>query len=207
LYADILCNELDVPVTLRAYYPSQQGNQLAPLAWWIDKTASDERMRRDLADADIILLWAMSSHDIVKALYLPGACGGGWPKPLKDCLEKATADIPAETDVLFTLIAELADDGATVLAGDAYAPPFVVSRFEGEAYREEIKAMADPLFAVRPAAEKFGFRFVDTELAFNGPSRWDMPEDGLFQSDGIHPTVAGEQLIAITYAQNDGLGD
>ena len=48
---------------------------------------------------------------------------------------------------------------------------------------------------------------MDTELVFNGPSRWDMPADGLFQGDALHMTLAGQTLAAETYAAADGLGD
>ncbi len=75
-----------------------------------------------------------------------------------------------------------------------------------EQHRDEIKAMIDPLLPVQLSAEKYGFAFIDTELVFNGPSRWEMPEDGLFGADGLHLTAAGQQLAAITYAEHDGLG-
>lgn len=113
LYADILCSELDAPVELHGYYPTQG---LAPLGWWIGKATGDEELRADLAAADEIVLWAMSSHDIVPALLL-SPCAGSWPDPLRACIEAATADIVAETDELFGLVADLARDDAIVLAG------------------------------------------------------------------------------------------
>ena len=207
LYADILCKELGRPVELHSYFPSPNGNALAPLAWWIEEVSDDEDIRADLSEADVVVLWAMSSHDVVKALFLPGACGGPWPDPLKACLEEATGDIPGETDELFGLIADLVRDEATVLAGDSFAPPIAISMNGDKAYRDEIKAMVDPYFSVKPLAEKHGFTFVDTEVVFNGPTRWEMPAEGLFQSDGLHLTAAGQRLAADTYAEQDGLGD
>lgn len=207
LYADILCRELGLPVELHSYYPSQLDDGLAPLSRWIEKVEGDAAMRADLGAAHVVVLWALSSHDIVKPLFLPGRCRGAWPDPLKECLALATADIPVETDQLFGLIAGLVRDDATVLAGDAFAPPVAISMFADEPYRDEIKAMVDPLFSVKPMAEKHGFIFIDTELAFNGPSRWEMPEHGLFQGDGLHLTAAGQLLAASTYAEQDGLSD
>ena len=77
-------------------------------------------MRADLAAADEVLLWAMSSRDIVPPLLLR-PCSGAWPDPLRSCFEGATANIPAQTDELFGIIAGLAREGVIVLAGDAYA--------------------------------------------------------------------------------------
>lgn len=207
LYAKVLCAELGAPVELHSYFPSQQGNELAPLAWWINKVGHDEAMRADLAAAHVIVLWAMSSHNIVKAMFLPGACSGDWPDPLKVCLEDATGHIPSQTDELFGLIAAMVRDDATVLAGDAFAPPIIMQLLGDAPYRDEVRTMLDPVFSVEPAAKKFDFRFVDTELAFNGPSRWEMPADGLLQADELHLTLAGQQLAAATYAEQDGLGD
>lgn len=207
LYADLLCQELGVPVELRSYFPSQRGNQLARLAWWIQKVEDDAPLRADLAAADVVLLWALSSHDVVAALLLGGACRGDWPDPLKGCLEEKTGRIPAETDELFGLIKGLVGSETVVLAGDAYAPPAVVEMLADEPYRDVVKAMVDPYFTVKPMARKHGFVFVDTELEFNGTSRWKMPADGLFQSDGLHPTAAGALLTAKTYAAADGLGE
>jgi hypothetical protein len=208
IYADIVCRELGVPVDLRSYYAWQYANALAPLAWWIDKVRRDAGLRADLAAADVVLLWAMSSHDVIKAQYLPGACSGEWPDPLKACLVAKTAHIPSATDELFGLIGDLVGDDATVLAGDAYAPPFILHEaWSDQPYRDEVRRMLDPYYSVKPAAREHGFVFVDTELVFNGASRWDMPADGLFQADGVHPTAAGAQLTAETYALADGLGD
>jgi hypothetical protein len=204
-YAQILCDELDLPVELHLYVPGNWG----PLAYWIDRVTDDEQMRADLAAADVDVLWALSSHDALKATVPEfGGCRGDWPDPLKACLEGKAANIPSETDELFGLIAGLVGDDAIVLAVDAYAPPAVVaSPSWNEPYGLDIARLVDPYYSVDPMAAKHGFTFVDTEVVFNGPSRREMPAEGLFQSDGLHPTEAGALLTAQTYAEADGLGD
>ena len=56
-------------------------------------------------------------------------------------------------------------------------------------------------------APRHGFTFVDTGLAFNGPTLEEMPAAGLFQADGLHPTAAGSLEIATAFAAADALGD
>lgn len=204
-YADILCKELGVTIELRSYFPSQLGSELAPLAWWNERVAGDPVIRADLAAAKIVVLWAMGSHDVVPALVL-GWCSGDWPDPLKGCFETATADIPAETDRLFTAISELVPKGTKVLAADAYLPPVVLESWAAEPYWQELKRIIDPRAIIMPIALKHGFTFVDTEAAFNGPTLGAMPAAGLFQSDGLHPTAAGALATAKVFAEADGLG-
>ena len=67
--------------------------------------------------------------------------------------------------------------------------------------------LIDPQAIVTSLAGEHGFTFVDTEAAINGSTRSAMPADGLFQSDGIHPTAAGALAVAKVFAKADGLGD
>jgi hypothetical protein len=205
-YADILCKKLGVPVDLHSYFPSPLGSGLAPLAWWNERVAGDSAIRADLAAAGVVVLWAMSSHNVVPALVL-GACSGDWPDPLKACFEAATAKIPAQTDELFGAISKLVPKGVTVLAADAYLPPAVLQRWAGQPYWQQLKPMIDPRPATEPFALRHGFTFVDTEAAFNGPTGTAMPADGLFQADGLHPTAAGALAVAKVFAKADGIGD
>jgi hypothetical protein len=205
-YANILCTELGRTVELHSYFPSQSYNEWATLAWWNEKLAGDSRLRDDLAAASVVVLWAMGSHDVVPALAL-GACSGDWPDPLRACFETATAKIPAQTDELFGAISRLVPGDATVLAADAYLPPAVLRGWAGQPYWQQLEPMIDPRSATEPFALKHGFRFVDTEAAFNGPTGTAMPADGLFQADGLHPTAEGSLGIARVFAEADGLGD
>jgi len=201
-YADILCKELGVPVELHSYYPSPIADGWFPLAWWNERVATDPAMQADLAAARIVALWFMGTHDISPAVA--GGCSGDWPDPLKTCFEAATAKIPIETDRLFTAISELVPTGAKVLAAAPYGLPLVIERWGAEPYWKELK----PIFerATRPLVGKH-VTLVDLEVAFNGPTLEAMPAAGLFQSDGVHPTVAGAQAMAKVFAEADGIGD
>jgi len=202
-YADILCKELGVPVELHSYFPSPYEDRWFPLAWWNERVATDPAMRADLAAARIVALWFMGTHDISPAIA--GGCSGDWPDPLKTCFEAATAKIPAETDRLFTAIAGLVPTGAKVLAAAPYGLPLVIERWGAEPYWKELKSIFER--ATRPLVGKHGFTLVDLEVAFNGPTLDAMPAAGLFQSDGVHPTVAGAQAMAKVFAEADGIGD
>jgi hypothetical protein len=205
-YADILCAEIGRPVELHSWYPSQLGNELAPLSWWDERVAGDQELRADLAAADVVVLWALGSHDVVPPLLF-GACAGDWPGPLQTCLEGVTAAIGPEMDALFSSIEDLAPEGTLVLAADAYVPPALFSRWAAKPYWPDLKRLVDPHSTVEPLAEKHGFTFVPTEAAFNGPDPGQAPAEGLFQPDGLHPTAAGAQLTAAVFAEVDGLGD
>ena len=204
-YADILCKELGVSVELHSYFPSQSYNEWATLAWWNEHLASDAAFRADLAAAKVVVLWAMGAHDVVRPLL--GGCSGNWPGPLKTCFEAATAKIPAEMDSLFTTVSSLVPKGATVLAADAYAPPAIIESWASKPYWSQLWTLVDPKATVAALAKEHGFTFVDTELVFNGPDSSAMPADGLFQSDGLHPTAAGALATARAFAEADGLGD
>jgi len=203
-YANILCKELGVTVELHSYFPSPLSNALSPLAWWNERVAADPAIRADLGAAKIVVLWAMGSHDVVPALVL-GQCGGDWPDPLKACFESATAEIPAETDRLFTTISQLVPEGTKILAGDAYALPAISERWVAKPYWLELKPMVDPKTTVMPLARKHGFTFVAVEAAFDALT--GSAGESLFQSDGIHPTTAGALAVARVFAEADGLGD
>jgi len=202
-YADILCKELGAPVELHSYFPSPLASGWSPLAWWNERVAGDASMRADLAAARIVLLWAMGSHDIGPAFE--GGCSGDWPDPLKACFEAAAANIPAETDRLFTAISALISKGTSVLAAAPYGLPAVIELYGAEPYWKELKQIFDARVSVVPLARKHGFTLVDLEAAFNGPTLDAMPAPGLFQPDGIHPTAAGALAVAKEVAKADGL--
>jgi hypothetical protein len=205
-YANILCAELGRTVELRSYFPSQSSNEWATLAWWKAKLEGDARLRADLGAAAVVAIWPLSLHQVVRPLLF-GECAGDWPDPLKACFEGITASIPAEMDALFGTIETLVPDGAKVLAASSYAPPALLDAWAGRPYWPEVRAMTYPGPTVMALAPKHGFTFVDTGLAFNGPTGDAMPAAGLFQADGLHPTAAGSLEIARAFAAADGLGD
>ena len=121
-------------------------------------------MRADLAAADIVVLWALSSHDVVPPLLF-GGCHGDWPDPLKGCFEDATADVVPEMDALFSAIADLVPAGSLVLAADAYGPPAVLDQWAAQPFWPNLKKLVDPHFVVMPLAAEHGFTFVETGAA------------------------------------------
>jgi lysophospholipase L1-like esterase len=163
-------------------------------------------LRADLAEADVVVLWPLSMHDILGAVVM-GQCRGEWPDPLRACLEAATADIEPQMDNAFSTIAALVPDTATVLAADAFTAPTILDAWGAEPYFDELSRIANPHYLVERLASQHGFTVVGTQAAFNGPSLSEPPADGLLQIDGIHPTALGAQLMAEVLAQEDGLGD
>jgi hypothetical protein len=204
-HARILCTQLERPVELHSYFPSQNGNTLAPVAWWRDVVDHDQQVRADLADAGLVDLWALDSHNAVDALMFRG-CSGDWPRPLKTCLQKAFAGVPAEMERAFRTVDSLVAPGVTVLAADAFIPPGVLETWGDESYWKAFNAIVDPRFRVAAAAEHHGFTFVDTELTLNGPTRHQVLGPELIQSDRLHLTAQGQQIVAEAFAKADGLG-
>lgn len=206
-YAEMLCEELGVAVELHSYFPSQLGNQLAPLSWWNERVSNDAALRSDLSTAWIVILWGMASHDMVPALFL-GGCRGDWPDPLRGCLEKASASIPAEMEQLFGAIGDLVVDTETVLAADAFLPPSLIGRWGDKPYWEELRtAIADPRATAMPLARKHGFTFIDTMAVLNGPTLAGQVDPDYLQADGLHLTAAGQLAVAQVFIDEDGLGD
>jgi hypothetical protein len=204
-HAMILCTQLERPVELHSYFPSQDANTLAPVAWWRDVVDGDQQVRADLADAGLVDLWALDSHNAVDALIFRG-CSGEWPRPLKKCLQKAFTGVLEQMDRVFGTVDSLVDPGVNVLAADAFIPPGVLETWGDEPYWKAFNAIADPRFRVSAAAENHDFIFVDTELVLNGRARHQVLGPDLIQSDGLHLTAKGQQMVAEAFAVADGLG-
>jgi hypothetical protein len=205
-YAEILCAELGRPVELHSYFPSQSYNEFATVDWWHERLTGDTTLRGDLAKAGVVVIWPLSVHDAVQPLHFR-TCGSAWPDPMKPCVEEIAARIGPGMDADFAEIRSLVPKEATVLAADAYLPPALVNAWTSKPFWPELRPLMDPKSVVPALAKKHGFTFVDTELAFNSPDSSAMPEDGLFQSDGLHPTEAGALKVAELFAQVDRIGD
>jgi hypothetical protein len=205
-YAGILCKEVGKTVELRSYFPSQSSNEWATLSWWKMKLEGDASLRAGLGTADVLVIWPLSIHQVVRPLLF-GECAGDWPDPLKACFEGITATIPAEMDARFATIEALVPEEANVLAAGSYAPPALLNAWAERPYWPEVWAMTYPGPTVQSLAPKHGFTYVDTGLAINGPTGDAMPAAGLFQADGLHPTAEGSLEIAKAFAAADGLGD
>ncbi len=182
-------------------------NDPRPLAVWIDLLASDESLRSDLAEAEIVTIFD-GTHDLAVALY--GGCSGAWPE-LKPCFEAATASIPADADRLLAAIRRLVPEQAIILWGyDGGAiPPAWWDAYSGEPYWPEMKRILFDSWrpGLRAAADAHGATVIGFKAAIARPNGEPTPEQrGFMQADGVHFTAEGHRFLAELHLAQDGLG-
>ena len=206
VYAGLLADQQGVAVTLHSYYPDQLGNEVRTVAEWVDVVRADPSMRADLAAAEVVVL-LIGYHDMIPALML-GSCPPDWPA-LRDCLDKATAPMPAAFDALDGEVRGLVPSDATVLVADYGIPGPVYDTWSAEPYWPEFRQAAFEGWrdALEAAAVRHGFTVVHMYAAVNdanGKPRWNWDE---VTSDGWHYNAEGHRRIAGIVLAQDGFPD
>lgn len=200
-YAALLEDELDITVTVR----SHATNELTTVAEWVEVVATDESLRTDLREAEIVTLW-LGFHDIGEAVF--GGCTGDWPDPLKACFEEATASMPSDFDELLASIKDLVPEEATVLMADIGIPPAVLDQWSGKPFWPQMKHLLFDRMrdSVHVAAGANGVTVVHSYEALVGPNG-EVPYPQFLQSDRIHLNAEGHRFVAELHAAQDGLGN
>jgi hypothetical protein len=104
-------------------YPS-----LRTVAGWVEAVRSNENLRADLRNAEVITLW-LGSHDILGAVGISGGpCYPGGGEVDLDCLRKTTDQMQVGYDQLLSEITALAspDETLILIAEIGIAPPWAV---------------------------------------------------------------------------------
>lgn len=204
VYGRLLSDEQGVNVVLHSYYPDQLGNEVRTIAEWADVVRADTSMRTALAGAEVVEL-LIGYHDVIPALLF-GACPADWPA-LRDCLDRATAPMPAAFADLYGQIADLVPEGATVLVNDYGIPVPVYRRWGSEPYWPEFRRAAFEGWrdALEAAALAEGFTVVHTYAALNDEDGVPRPTDRALTGDGWHFNADGHRLIADLMLEQDGL--
>jgi lysophospholipase L1-like esterase len=186
-----------------------------------DQVLGEERLRDEVAAADVIIL-SVGSSDVLPDPYAVGGCEGDVGATAESWVDWALATTPqcrdaarlahaARYDALLTAITELRGQTPTkAIALNAYDahlgdPDFLVADVDA--------ATLDDLWAWMTAefddwnrmqcarAISHFFDCVDLYHAFNGPAG-DRPGGDLL-IDGAHPSQAGNDLIAALLAELD----
>jgi lysophospholipase L1-like esterase len=170
---------------------------------FLDMLRSDESLRAELAEADVVLFIIPNGEwEDVGATLLgqhgrdPAACGGA---DQLECL-RTVADYESETDEILAELMTLVDPSRTVVRmSDFYV--FTADQL-GPAKLAAVSAVWKSCQDyVRQAAAADGIPVAQVFDAFMGQDGTQNPvAAGLVDPDGVHPTVAGAELMAKTVA-------
>lgn len=204
VYADLLAEEQGVQTMLHSHFPDQLGNEIRSLEEWNDTLATDEQIRGDLAEAEIVIVW-LGFHDFVPALMF-GSCGSDW-ETMQPCLDDAVAGMPEQYDTMFTTIDELAGQDARVMIGTGGLPPLFVTSHASQPYWPDLYETVVTRWgqAITDAAAQHGVTVVDTTEALNGPDGTTPPPEEFSVGDGLHLSHAGHAYLAEMFLDSDGL--
>jgi hypothetical protein len=206
-YAVHLGDELDVTVDVHDY---GSGELRRTVAVWNEIVGSDESLRADLAEAEIVLIF-LGFHNIGLVTLGPDGCEGDWPDPLETCLREGTASMPADYDQLFAQIRELVPAEATILVGYDGGLPMEAPLFQewlAEPFWPEIKRILvddwrPGLYAAAAAHDAIVIPWYE---AMTGPNDESLHPEFL-TSDGGHFNAQGHRFLAELHLANDGLGN
>lgn len=198
VYARLLAEERGVSTRLHAWYPDQLGNEIRTLPEWNEILSSDEQMRTDLREAEVVIL-EIGAHTIF------AECGLWWGNV--DCLTRVCATMPPQYDWLLGEVRSLVDDDAVVMAiNQGILPRVGASLWQREDWPEVRAASFDVWWGgIAAAAAEHGAILVDTVTGFNGPDADQDLFDGLLQADGLHFNDAGHLASAQYLLERDGI--
>jgi lysophospholipase L1-like esterase len=195
-YRSMLAEDFAADVEVRSHQVSGETS-----AEFLDRLRTDEDLRADLAEADVITLlipndeWAEPTRTATGAEGRdPAACGGD---DNQQCLRDMIDDYRDHVDQIFRELTALVDPSETVIrAQDVYLVMTNVltdERFavlypywrEGQEYVEEV-------------AGEYGIPVAQVWDDFMGSDGAvvDLVEMGLVVPDGIHPTAEGAERMA-----------
>lgn len=199
IYAGYIEADLGVAVTVHNYATGGRRT----VADWVEVVRSNEDLREDLRDAEVVTLW-LGSHDLLSAV---GAGRGGpcYPRPGEvdvDCLQKMTDSMREGFDQLFAEIAALArPDETLILAAEVGIPPPMLRAWKEDGTLDLLKGPAYEVWRdyLIQAAGRYGVHVVATYEVLNGPNGdWETPAEYL-QLDRTHFNEQGHRLVADLY--------
>ncbi len=199
IYAGYIEEDLGVTVNVHNYATGS----MRTVNDWAQQVRTNEDLRVDLTNAEVVVLWA-GSHDMIRAVGV-GRGGPCYPRAGEidlGCLRETTDRMREGFDLLFSEIAALANPNDTlILAAEMGIPPPMSA-----AWREDgtFHLLREPAYEVWrkhliQAANRHGIHVVATYEALNGPGGdREMPPEYL-QSDRTHFNEQGHRLVADLY--------
>ncbi len=194
-YRDILKEDLAVEVDMRDHTVGGQATHD-----FLSQLQTNDRLRRDLAEADVILFlipndeWKEPCNTIIgEEGRNPADCGGD---DGLQCLRSATANYNAMVELVFVELTTLADPSETVIrVMDFYQ--FTPGEDDEAAVETLMPLWRESQRYVERAAARYGIPVAQVFDEFMGPDGTDIPEQkGLVSADGVHTTAHGTELIA-----------
>ncbi|HEY44853.1 MAG TPA: hypothetical protein G4O11_12810 [Anaerolineae bacterium] len=192
-YAEMLEQDLGVKIDLHDWQiPGDRSSSL------LERLRTNEQLRRDLREAQVITfdipLGVLAGPMQTFERGDPGACGG---VDNQDCLREAFATYMADTDEIIAEIVSLRSPSeALIRMQDTWQIKVGETQESGSfeifnGYWREANAH------VVEVATSYDIPVARVYDAFMGEGGMENPRDqGLLQSDGIHPTLEGSTLVA-----------
>ncbi|MDJ0665036.1 MAG: hypothetical protein QNJ75_10765 [Acidimicrobiia bacterium] len=194
-YRDILEQDLGAAIDMRDHTVPGQFT-----ADFLRKLHTKDRLRSDLAEADVILFlipngeWKEPGYTIMgEEGRDPTDCGG---EDGLDCLRSVTANYNGMVELVFEELVTLADPSETAVRAMDY---YVFTPGEDD---EATVERTGPLWRasqeyVEMVAARYGIPVAQVFDEFMGPDGTGIPEQkGLVSADGVHTTAQGTELIA-----------
>lgn len=199
IYAGYIEEDLGVTVNVH----NHATGSMRTVTGWAQQVRTDESLRDDLADAEVVTLW-VGSHDMVRAVGV-GRGGPCYPSAGEidfDCLQETTDRMREGFDLLFSEIVALANPNDTlILAAEMGIPPPISAAWREDGTFHLLKGPAYEVWREHliQAANRHGIHVVATYETLNGPNGdREMPPEYL-QSDRTHFNERGHRLVADLY--------
>lgn len=185
-YPDLVADELarrggrDVDLHVHARVRWTSGDLLAAVR-------GDARLRQRLREADVVT-WNAGGNDLLRLLprLQSGACGAG-----SACLAAAVDGLAATMRAIAEEIVALTADGTTLATMELFDPGLPAGP---ESSPEDVGHALD---AANAALRALPARVAPVASAFaRGAGGVSPRQAGLVGGDGVHPTAAGQRLLA-----------
>lgn len=156
---------------------------------------TDGAMREAVAGADL-LTWNIGGNDLLRVLaeIAAGTCE---EDRVEDCVGGTVDTLIEQWDDIVAEIAALSDDGVVVLRAVDIYHPFVSEHRQAGVFDTLAPYLDKVNRHLADTSGQHSIRVAGVHQAFNGPDGTEDPAaKGLLAADGVHPSDAGQALIA-----------
>jgi lysophospholipase L1-like esterase len=190
-YVDIYAGYIEEDLNVEVVVHNQASIATRTVADHVNLLKKDERLRNEIREAEVILIW-LGWHDVIPHLFgTEDRCYANGEVDLV-CLANVTDTMQVGFDELLAEITRLADPSETlILIADTGIPTLFVSQWKADGTFEIMSEHAYSVWQAYliEAAEKYGVRVVPTS-AFAGQRVEKMQEDQLHSNELGHIEIA-----------------
>jgi lysophospholipase L1-like esterase len=196
VYARYIRQELSVDVTIKNW----SSNDLLTVADHVKSIRSNETLRSDIRNAQIILAW-LGWHDLIPHIGIPrgGSCYPRAGEVNLQCLRSVTGPMEEGYNQFLSEIVSLAKPNkAYILIADVGIPALLVNGWKEDNTFEVLRQHAYEVWRnyIIQAAKIHDICVVPTREVLNGSSGDQALPSELIQEDGLHLNEQGHILIA-----------